>query len=185
MKKTALPAGSNSVKEFVQQLERDYRAQLVHMMVGAAPNGIPPGGIFCMRFDSSGERLCLGTMTGLCVYSWEEIASSDGILPDPIAGVDPARIPGTREAYIYDIAFDPARGRILFAGESGRVHFIEFPSRRSEVLLEPADLRPIHRLALSHDRSTLALIRSGTVAPNREASGPALQCWDYRAVCKR
>ena len=76
------------------------------------------------------------------------------------------------------------RGRILFAGESGRVHFIEFPSRRSEVLLEPAGLRPIHRVALSHDRSTLALIRSGEVAPNREASGPALQCWDYQAVGK-
>ena len=184
MKKTGLPAGSNSVKEFMEQFERDYRAQLVHMMVDAATNSSPTGGIFCMRFDSSGERLCLGTMTGLCVYLWEEIASSHGVLPDPIAGVDPAEIPGTRGAYIYDIAFDPARGRILFAGESGRVHFIEFPSRRSEVLLEPACLRPIHRVALSQDRSTLSLIRSGEVAPNREASGPALQCWDYQAVSK-
>ena len=70
MKKTALPAGSNSVKEFMEQIERDYRAQLVRMMLDAAINSGPPGGIFRMRFDSSGERLCLGTLTGLWVYLW-------------------------------------------------------------------------------------------------------------------
>ena len=50
--------------------------------------------------------------------------------------------------YIYDLDFDPDRGRLLFAGLEGRVRFLDLASGRSGILIDPPAPAPIYRLAL-------------------------------------
>ena len=159
-------------------LERDYGAKLDEMRVQAARAG-PPGGILRMRFDPSGERLYLATMVGLRAYSWEEIASTDGALPNPVFASDGAASTGdagydsaSSGDCIFDVEFDP-HDRILFAGKDGRVRFLDGQSGRCEVLLELPSRPPIHRLVLSRDRAVLARDCSCLIASHQVAKPAA------------
>ena len=184
-KRAALP------KKLIDGLERGYAGH-VHKMGDQAASTVALRAILRMRFDPSGDRLYLGTVAGLRAYSWKEIASADGALPDPIvasAGAGSAGDTGYDSfdvgADVHDLEFDPDHGRVLFAGKDGRVRFLELASGRSGILLEPSGRPPIHCLALSRDRTALALIlQPGKVSSARKASGPVLQFWDYQALVR-
>ena len=187
VKKTGLPSGAGPVEKFMEQLERDSAARLRGLCDQAIKAG-PPGGILRMRFDPSGERLYLGTLAGLRAFSWQDIANVDASLPEPAVRIDLAMPSGESrycDGYVYDLGIDADNSRVLFAGGDGRLHFLEPPSGRSRVLLQPSGLPPIRRLALSRDRTALALIlQADDVLPPRKARGPVLQSWDYRALSR-
>jgi hypothetical protein len=190
--KKALPPGMGSIED----LKRQFEEQIVKMREGYARGGLPSGqlpsdrgseGVFRVRFDPSGERLCLATTGGVRVYSWHDVLNADGDLRPELA-VD---IPGTmveteqgmirRDGYVYD--FDLDRDRLLFGGLDGRVRYLDIDSGQSGVLLEPPALPPIHRLVLSRDRTTLALTTNPDMfAQGRNKRGPLIQFWDYQAI---
>jgi hypothetical protein len=195
--KTALPRGVSSVEE----LKRQFEEQIGAMREGLARAGLPPGqaaldrgseGIFRIRFDLSGERFCAATSGGVRVYSWNDILKADNDLPNPILAVDVAGTlvgneHGSLQAggYIYDFDLDPDRDTLLFGGIDGRVRFVDLASGHSGILLEPPAQAPILRLALSRDRTTLALTSTPDMfARGRNKRGHLLQFWDYQAICQ-
>jgi hypothetical protein len=193
----SLPAGA-SAESFRESLERQIDEQIRKMPEQFAGSGSLPmldamdrgsETVFRVRFDPSGEWLGVATMAGVRLYPWSEVRDADGDLR-PALAVDVAETTvafGQASArpggYVYDLDYDPDHARVLFAGLDGRVRFIDLASGRSGILLEPPARPPIHRLALSRDRSTLALIAApGMFDRGRNRRGPVLQFWDYRTI---
>jgi hypothetical protein len=195
------PPGSDSVETLEATLERQIEEQFRQMREQFARGGSFPGqgapergseSVFRVRFDPTGEWLAVGTMAGARVYPWREVRDGDGDLARPALAVDIADTtvasghgPTSNSGYVYDLEYDPDRGRFLFAGLDGRVRFLDSGSGRSGVLLEPPDRPPIHRMALSRDRSTLALIAApGMFDQGRNRRGPIVQFWDYQKITR-
>jgi WD40 repeat protein len=193
--KTGLPPGIGSIEE----LKRQFEDTIVKMREGYVRPGMQQGQssqergserVFRLRFDPPGKRLCLATMAGVRVCQWHEILNADGDLPPSALAVDTRGTPvdadgGSlqRNGYVYDLDYDLDRDRLLFAGLDGRVRFLDFLSGRSGVVLEPPTLPPILRVALSRDRTTLALTSYPDMfARSRNKRGPLLQFWDYQAI---
>jgi hypothetical protein len=184
------------VEQQIDEQIRKLRERVALVQSGHSPYQVPQDRgsekVFGLRFDPSGERLALATMAGVRVYPWRDVVGADGDLPRPALAVDVA---GTMVAArrgvvhlggcIYDLEFDTDRDRLIFAGLDGRVRFLDLPSRRSGILLEPPAHPPIHRLVLSRDRSALALIASPDMhVRGRSRRGPLLQFWDYQAISR-
>jgi hypothetical protein len=199
-KKRPLPSRYTSFEQFQesfeQQLEeqiRKMREQFEQRKANPFPTPVECGseGVFRIRFDPSGEHLAVATMAGMRIYPWQEILDADGDLRRPALAVDVAGnavdvgrgatlMPG---GYVYDLEYDPDRDRFLFAGLDGRVKFLDLASGDSGILLDPPSRPPIHRLALSRDRSALALIAMpDMLSRSQNRRGPIIQFWDYRAI---
>ena len=158
LKKSGVPPGFNSLEEFMARIESGYAEDLRKTQEQAAAT-FAAGGIFRMRFDQAGERLYLATTAGLRAYSWLELKNAGATLPHPIVALDAVGRPQDRRYgtghfsdFIYDLAFDADRGRLLFAGKAGRVSFLEVASGRTGVLVETSERSPIQRMALSRNR---------------------------------
>ncbi len=196
----AIP-GSRSIEQFrevfVQQIEEQIRQ--MRERVGQAGRSrfepLPEQGsekVFRVRFDPSGERLALGTIAGVRVHPWRDVVDADGDLPRPglavdLAGTMIAAGPGASRSggFVYDLEFDPDRDRLIFAGLDGRVRFLDLASGRSGILLEPPAHPPIQRLALSRDRSAMALVAMPDLfSQGRNRRGPIVQFWDYQAISR-
>jgi WD40 repeat protein len=193
--KTGLLPGIGSTEEIKKQFEDAIiKMRESHALPGMSGRKIPQERgserVFRLRFDTSGNRLCLATMAGVCVFAWSEILDADGDLPRPTLAVDTGGGPvdaevGSlpRNGYVYDLDYDPDRDRLLFGGLDGRVHFLDLASGSSGVLLAPPAQPPILRVALSRDRATLALTSHPDMfARSRNKRCPLLQFWDYRAI---
>ena len=159
LKKSGVPPGFNSLEEFMARIESGYAEDLRKTQEQAAAT-FAAGGIFRMRFDQAGERLYLATTAGLRAYSWLELKNAGATLPHPIVALDAVGRPQDRRYgtghfsdFIYDLAFDADRGRLLFAGKAGRVSFLEVASGRTGVLVETSERSPIQRMALSRNRA--------------------------------
>ncbi len=198
----AMPPGFDSVEGFKEFLERQLEEQIRKIHERSAQGGfLPPQfqqdrsseDVCRVRFDPSGDRLVLATVNGVRVYPWPDVVDFDGVLSRPALAVD---VPGTTVdtgcgsthavgGLVYDLEYDPDRDRLLFAGIDGRVRFLDLASGHSGILLEPPTRPPILQLALSRDRSTLALIATTDIY-NKSANGrePILQFWDYREISR-
>lgn len=195
---TGSPRGDDStvqLKDLIErQLEEQIRRMREQVTLAANPNQTGPQRgrerVFRIRFDPSGEWLALGTTAGIRVYSWREVHENDGDLTRPAHAVDVAETTVESghgsplpEGYIYDLEFDPCRARFLFAGLDGRLRFLDLTSGHSGILLDLPARPPIHRLALSRDRSTLALIAApGMLDRSRNRQSPIIQFWDYEKI---
>jgi hypothetical protein len=190
--------GYDSVESFKQALVNQIEEQIRKMREGFARGGSLPGldapergteGVFRIRFDPSGEHLALATMNGVRVYPWPSVLNGDGDLARPALAVDvagtavEAGLTSPAGGYVYDLDYDPDRARFLFAGLDGRVRFLDTASGGSGILLDPPARPPIHRLALSRDRSALALIAApGMFDRGRNRRASVIQFWDYGAI---
>ncbi|HZU36657.1 MAG TPA: hypothetical protein VFA18_12140, partial [Gemmataceae bacterium] len=147
-------------------------------------------GVFCLRFDPSGDCLCLGTMNGIRVLPWPEVRDADGTLPAPSLAVDVRGKTFAREGargqfggYIYDLEHDAKLNRLLFAGLEGRVRYLDLDTGLSGSLLEVPALPPIQRLSLSRDGMTLGLTCFPDMfSHSRNKRGPVLQFWSYETI---
>jgi hypothetical protein len=141
-------------------------------------------GVYDMGFTPAGDRLCLATRWGLDIYSWDDLLHADGD-PQLLAISSPGdrtQYLSPRDATVYKIAFDAERNRLL-AGMSGSVHFLDLDSGESGVLLRLPLQTPVPDMALSRDRTALAVVTNAPVfAPDRGRPGPLVQFWDYRAL---
>jgi hypothetical protein len=195
--------GSGSAERFREVFEqqiaeqiRKMRERVALVQAGRSPFQVPQDRgsekVYRLRFDPSGERLALATMAGVRVYPWRDVVDADGDLPRPALAVDIAgtMVEARRGAAhlggcVYDLEYDPDCDRLIFAGLDGCVRFLELASGRSGILLEPPAHPPIHRLILSRDRSTLALIAMPDMFNHgRNRRGPILQFWDYQAISR-
>ena len=124
-----------------------------------------------LMFDSSGERLFAATLSGVRVYAWRDVLEASGEMPTPSLAVnlDPW-MKGTeqRNSFVGCLAYDPERDWLLFAGQEGRVRYLDLADGRDGVLLEPYDRPAIGHMALSRDRSALGL----TGDPHFNEEGP-------------
>lgn len=146
---------------------------------------------FCLRFDSTGEHLCLATQAGVRVLNGRDVRHADGTLPAPAfavaaAGLKVAVSQGAiyrGSSYVYDLEHDGERNRLLFAGLGGRVGYLDLDSGNSGTLLEVPDRPAIQRLVLSGDLTTLALTcLPDMMSLSRNKPGPVLQFWSYRTI---
>ncbi len=196
---TGPPRGEAATVQLSGLIERQVEEQirrLRELVTRSAANPNPTGpqrgreGVFRIRFDPSGEWLALGTMAGVRVYPWREVCENDGDLARPALAFDIAETAVESRhgspllgGYIYDLECDPDRARFLFAGLDGRVRFLDLTSGQSGTLLDLPGRPPIHRLAFSRDRSTLALIAAPGMFDNgRDQRGNIIQFWDYEKI---
>jgi hypothetical protein len=131
----------------------------------------------------------LATSGGLRVFSWHEFQSATddpsptfSIQPEPVVYKMPQgefTVPG----HVRGLAHDDRANRLIYAGGSGLVHFLDLASGRNGVLLDPPGRYPIHDLGLSRDRSGLCCICAGKVIEQTGNNRAALlQVWNYRAL---
>jgi WD40 repeat protein len=193
---TELPPGVESVEQFRESLRQQCEEQLLRMReqfarVGSAQPESGTEKVFCLRFDPTGEYLCLGTMAGVRVLNFRDVRDADGALPTPAfavaaVGLEVAVSKGAiyrGSSYVYDLEIDGERNRLLFAGVDGRVGYLDLDSGNSGTLLEVPDRPAIQRLALSGDLTTLALTcLPDMMSRSRNKRGPVLQFWSYRTI---
>ncbi len=177
-----------AIEQQIQTLQEQWAKDGPHSRQGANDRGSEI--LFRIGFDASGERVCLATSAGIRVYPWHEILNADGDLLRPALAVDGEETSvetehgsANRPGFMYDFDHDPIRDRLLFGGLDGRVHFLDLASGHSGVLFEPPGRPPILRLALSRDRTALAI----TSYPDMHARGSkrrgwVVQFWNYQAV---
>jgi hypothetical protein len=91
--------------------------------VGSAQPERGTENVFCLRFDPTGEHLCLATMKGVRVLAWREVRDADGTLPTPVLAVDVAGNTVVREGatwqgngYIYALEHVGSRWSSAEAG---------------------------------------------------------------------
>ncbi len=92
----------------------------------------------------------------------------------------------SRNSFVAALAYDPDRDWLLFAGQEGRVRYLDLADGRTGLLLEPPGRPAIGQLALSQDRSALGI----TCGPDINEEGrmrrsAVVQFWDYPALCAR
>ena len=105
-----------------------------------------------LMFDSSGERLFAATFAGVRVYAWRDVLEASGEMPTPSLAVDlDPWMKGTdpRNSFVTCLAHDPERDWLLFAGQEGRIRYLDLADGREGILLEPHDRPAIGHLALS------------------------------------
>jgi hypothetical protein len=146
-----------------------------------------------MMFDPSGERLFAATYGGARVYRWHEVLQAKGEMPAPTLEVtlgpwlkETPNGPEPRNSFVAALAHDPDRDWLLFAGQEGRVRYLDLADGRTGLLLEPPGRPAIGQLALSRDRSALGI----TCGPDPNEEGrmrrsAVIQFWDYPALCAR
>jgi hypothetical protein len=145
-----------------------------------------------LAFDAAGERLFAATNRGVRAYLWSEVLGSTGEMPPPRLAVnlDPwlRETPEgaeERNSFVHALAYDSDREWLLFAGQEGRVRYLDLADGRTGVLIEPPGRPTIGRLALSRDRSALGITCNPDIndeGPNQRAA--VIQFWDYRKICR-
>jgi hypothetical protein len=143
-----------------------------------------------VMFDPSGARLFTATLEGVRVYLWREILEASDEMPPPVLAVNldswlKETPEGTepRNSFVATLAYDPDRNWLLFAGQEGRVRYLDLLDGRTGVLLEPPGRPAIGRLALSRDRSALGITCNSDINDEgRNKRAAVIQFWDYAAL---
>jgi hypothetical protein len=146
-----------------------------------------------LMFDPSGERLFAATFEGARVYRWSEVLQAKGEMPTPTHKVtlepwlkETPEGPAARNSFVAALAYDPERDRLLFAGQEGRVRYLDLADGRTDILLEPPGRPAIGQLALSRDRSALGITCEPDInEEGRTRRSAVVQFWDYPALCAR
>jgi hypothetical protein len=145
-----------------------------------------------LAFDASGERLFAATNRGVRVYLWSEVLDSTGEMPPPKLAVNlnpwlKETPQGTEErnSFVHALAYDNAREWLLFAGQEGRVRYLDLAAGRTGVLVEPPGRPTIGHLGLSRDRSALGITCNPDINDEgRNKRAAVIQFWDYRMICR-
>jgi hypothetical protein len=146
-----------------------------------------------LMFDPSGERLFAATYGGARVYLWREILQAKGEMPMPTLAVrlepwlkETPNGPEPRNSFVAALAYDPDRDRLLFAGQEGRVRYLDLADGRTGILVEPPGRPAIGQLALSRDRTALGITCEPDInEEGRMRRSAVVQFWDYPALCAR
>lgn len=146
-----------------------------------------------LMFDPSGERLFAATYGGTRVYLWREVLQASGEMPAPALAVtlgpwlkETPEGSEQRNSSVAALAHDPDRDWLLFAGQEGRVRYLDLADGRTGILLEPPGRPAIGQLALSRDRSALGITCEPDInEEGRMRRSAVVQFWDYPALCAR
>lgn len=149
--------------------------------------------VLSLLFDESGERLCVGTNSGVHVYHWDQMVAAGENWPRPLFTVDlESRVVTTpkmsiqQAASVHTLAFDRDRDWLVFGSMDGKARFLDLISGESGALVEPPGAWPIHHLALSNDRAALGLkYLPDYLSTSVNRPGPVLQFWNYPALCQK
>ncbi len=197
-----LPPGVESADKLREQIQAQFDEQIGRMKETQKNPAIMTAGarlergseiVFRLAFDSEGRRLFAGTSGGVRVYDWAEVTRAERDTPRPLVAVDlhpwveeTPDGPSQREGYVYDVAHDPARDRLVFGGLDGRLRYLDLASGQSGVLLDPPGRPPIHAFCLSRDRTALAVVVDPDMFSRASRKrGPIAQFWNYPALCER
>ena len=145
-----------------------------------------------LAFDASGVRLFAATSAGLRVYLWRDVVAATTEMPPAAMAVNNdswlepgALAAGMQKPGLSALVHDARRDWLLFAGQEGRVRFLDLSHGGSGVLLDVPGRPAIGQLALSRDGSALGLTCDPDInleGPNRRAA--VIQFWDYLALCR-
>jgi hypothetical protein len=197
-----LPPGVTSAEQLKEQFQAQLEESIRRMRETQKDPASATAGarqergnelVFRLAFDPDGRRLFAGTSRGVRVYDWAELSRAERDTPEPLAAVDVPPFqaeyrggPHQREGYVYDVAHDPERDRLVFGGLDGRVHSLDLATGASGVLVEPPGRPAILSLCLSRDLGALAVVVYPDMFSNaRRKRGPVAQFWSYPALCAR
>jgi WD40 repeat protein len=197
-----LPPRVASKEEFREKLRQSAAQQLEAMRQQRARLGTPEWQaehassavpVLSLLFDSSGERLCIGTNAGVHVYRWNQIVEAEADWPPPLwlislesRFVTSRKVSVQQHPSVHTLAFDHDRDWLLFGSLDGRVGYLDLESGRSGVLVEPPGQWPIYNIALSRDLTALALsYQPEYLSTSANRPGPVVQFWNYPALCQK
>ena len=148
--------------------------------------------VFSMIFDTSGDRLCIGTGNGVHVYRWGQIIEAREDWPQPILVINleprlvqTARVRMQQDPSVLTLEYDLDRDWLVFGSLDGRVRYLDLQNGRSGLLVEPPGQWPIYQMALSRDRTALGLkFQPDYLSTSSKRPGPVLQFWNYPALCQ-
>ena len=145
--------------------------------------------LFAARFSADGQLLYCATSNGLRVYAFDELFSLAGTKPAALHAVTPvpealALNVNHYDNYVYDVALDEPRNRLLFCGIEGSIRFLNLDDGTAGILVEVPGKPRIWCLKLSDDRRFLCCLSLPQIRKRAEES-PRVQVWNYDALCTR
>jgi hypothetical protein len=173
--KNHLPTGE--LERYRQQCDRNF---------------LPKEPIRLCTFSPDGELLFCGTSGGLRGLRWEDVLACHEMQPVPVhISVDAESVVlgradgfSTEHKFVYGIAFDALRQRVLFSGLEGKVTFLELNNRRSGTLLVSPDKAPLIQLALTPNRAALVATSHRFDIESHKQTASRFQIWNYGALCR-
>jgi hypothetical protein len=144
--------------------------------------------ILSLKFSPDGALMFCGTTSGLVVWEWEEVLTSQKTTPAPLFSMVP--VPEASETqdrqyenYLYDVVLDDVQNRLLFGGIEGKVRFLNLEDRSTGVLLDPPGKVSVVKLQLSHDRRYLGCL-CGPPSQEADQQDWRVQVWDYQELAR-
>ncbi|MFO0966772.1 MAG: hypothetical protein U0793_14460 [Gemmataceae bacterium] len=163
-----------------ENLERS-RAEMARQRERAETGQVPARGSeigFCMDVSREG-LLCLGTSGGLRVYAPDALQTASDYMPAPVFRVDTPGPQSTPSGYIYGLAVDEQRHRVLFGGLAGRIEALDLGSGRHTVLRQLTGKSSINGMALARDGAALACsVTPDMFDQSRRRKPMELHIWD-------
>jgi hypothetical protein len=144
---------------------------------------------FSLKFSPDGRLLFCATTRGLRVLEWDKVLTAEKSTPAPLFAASPRPLqsplkPADQGDYInfvYDVAFDEKRNRLLFCGIEGTIRFFNLDDSSTGILLNPPGKDYIWRLQLSADREFICCFCTPpTEARNKKPN--RIQSWNYRVL---
>jgi hypothetical protein len=86
--------------------------------------------------------------------------------------------------FIYGVAYDERRQRVLYSGLEGKISFFEALKNHAGTLLEVPGRAPLIQLALTPDRSALVATALQFFVKSKKQKPHCFQYWNYPALCK-
>jgi len=144
---------------------------------------------FSLKFSPDGRLLFCATTRGLRVLEWDKVLAAEKSTPAPLFAASPMPLesplkPAEQRDYInfiYDVAFDEKRNRLLFCGIEGTVRFFNLNDSSTGILLKPPGKDYIWRLQLSADREFICCFCTPP-SDDRNNKPNRIRVWNYRLL---
>ncbi len=144
---------------------------------------------FSVKFSSDGRLLFCATTRGLRVLEWDKVLAAEKTTPPPLYTTSPAPLESPMKPheqndyvnYVYDVAVDETRGRVLFCGIEGTIRYFNLNDSSTGVLFKPPGRDSIWRLQLSADREFICC-HCTPALDDRNKKPQRIQVWNYRRL---
>jgi hypothetical protein len=145
----------------------------------------PRESVAVLKFTPDGRWLLCGTNKGMRVFDWQKLTASATPTPEPALSLDtPAEAALVPESgYVYSVTYDALHQRVIAAGLSGKIYWLDLNSGASGELYGGPEQAPVTQIELTPDREALVMTRMLIHGDCDKRT--RFQIWSYPRLCQR